>query len=140
MKAKDNELSKEESDKIINALKKVRPATKKPRNKLFLTPDGEWIQLEDKDSHWSIVPFITEKVTGKSPHTVRPEDHMNTGLMRVIEYPTGLNIHGTKHLNNAQIREIRDTLIEKGIDSNDVNFDFNDISYESKLPRVLCAY
>jgi hypothetical protein len=131
-------LTADESKKITNGLKKQYPVTQDPHASVFLTTEGEWIQLNDVDEHWTVLPAITDKyVSIDKARNLSPKAYLSQGIIRAGFAGNDVFVNGEIPLNSKQIEALELTMIKKGLTSDRLTVEFSDEIYGSNLKRKL---
>ena len=133
---------KKDFPKILDKLIKAHKITKEPKGRLFLTPDGEWIQLNFQKEHWHEVSIVAKEVIGSDAMYMKPEDYFRMGLIRAFmggSLDDYLIQGGSKPLNSKQKKAIELAMIKHHKTADDFTFHFPDENYEKKLPSILTA-
>lgn len=138
-KKTDNKtLTPDESNEIVNGLKKHFPITKDPQDKVFLTPDGEWIQLNEGDEHFIILGSITDKyISTDKARNLPSAQYFSHGLIRAGFTKDVTLINGTIPLNSKQQYALELAMIKKGHTTDNLVIEFPDDSIEKQLKHKL---
>ena len=134
-------LTPDNNKQIVKGLKKHFGVTKEPADssKVFLTPDGEWIQLKDGQEHWDVLPAILVKsgLKDKARKLYRSNAYLSQGLIRGGFEQGVVFVNAGVPLNSQQVKALELIMIKKGLTTDNLVTEFPDDSMEKQLIHKL---
>ena len=132
-------LTSNDSQKLEKGLKKHFETVKEPKDigKNFLTTDGEWIQLNDGDEHWIVLPAILGKFDKDKQRNLPISQYLTHGIVRGGFEKGVVFINAKIPLNSKQQNALELVMIKKGLTTDNLVTEFPDEFMDKQFKHKL---